>query len=264
MEQRLWSLGYDSWDAVLSENEPRLPPRRFQAISRHIQQSRVQLEDHNAAFFAKHMPTDQHWRLFPEFRHCAAYLDIESTGLRSGSDTITTIALYDGRNIHYYVRGRNLSAFRTDIGRHKLLVTYNGKCFDIPFIEKYFDIQINAAHIDLRYVLKSLGYMGGLKGCEKQLGIDRGDLDGVDGYFAVLLWRDFIENCNERALETLLAYNIEDVVNLETLMVRAYNLKLGGTPFSSSHRHDEPVPPPLPFHPDQSTIQRLRRAYSFV
>ena len=127
MERRLWSLGYDSWDAVLRENEPRLSLRRFQTISQHIQRSRVQLEDYNAVFFAEHMPSNQQWRLFPEFRHSVAYLDIESTGLRYGSDTITTIALYDGRDIHYYVRGRNLSTFSTDVQQYKLVVTYNGK-----------------------------------------------------------------------------------------------------------------------------------------
>jgi len=43
-----------------------------------------------------------------------------------------------------------------------------------------------------------------LKFCEKALGLDRGDLDGVDGYFAVLLWRDYQKKHNEKALETLL------------------------------------------------------------
>jgi uncharacterized protein YprB with RNaseH-like and TPR domain len=52
---------------------------------------------------------------------------------------------------------------------------YNGKTFDVPFIEKYFGIRMNHAHIDLRYVLKSLGYAGGLKRCEKALGLDRGE-----------------------------------------------------------------------------------------
>jgi uncharacterized protein YprB with RNaseH-like and TPR domain len=41
--------------------------------------------------------------------------------------------------------------------------------------------------IDLRYILKSMGFKGGLKGCEKQLGMDRGDLAGVDGLLAVYL-----------------------------------------------------------------------------
>lgn len=43
------------------------------------------------------------------------------------------------------------------------------------------------------------------------------------GFFAVLLWQEFQQTGNIKALETLLVYNIEDVVNLETLMVLAYN-----------------------------------------
>ena len=51
----------------------------------------------------------------------------------------------------------------------KGIVSYNGKSFDVPFIENYFGIQLSHAQIDLRYVLGSLGYIGGLKGCERQL-----------------------------------------------------------------------------------------------
>ena len=112
--------------------------------------------------------------------------------------------------------------------------------------------------IDLRYVLKSLGYAGGLKGCEAQLGIDRGELIGVDGYFAVLLWDDYDRRGNEKALETLLAYNVEDVVNLETLMVMAYNMKVKETPFAESLRIDLPSRPEIPYSPDMQTIRRLK------
>jgi uncharacterized protein YprB with RNaseH-like and TPR domain len=35
-----------------------------------------------------------------------------------------------------------------------------------------------------------------------------------DGYMAVLLYFDYINNGNKAALETLLEYNKEDVVNL--------------------------------------------------
>ena len=64
------------------------------------------------------------------------------------------------------------------------------------FIESYFNIQLNHAHIDLRYILQSLGFRGGLKGCERQLGIDRGDLRDIDGFFAVLLWHEYQRNGN--------------------------------------------------------------------
>ncbi len=261
VESRLWSAGFHSWESILNKRSDELPARLESSLASHIRRSADELEDENAVYFEAHLPPNEQWRMFPEFRRSAAYLDIETTGLRPEFSTITTVALFDGRDIRCYVHGRNLDDFVDDVARYKLLITYNGKCFDIPFIERFFGIEVRAAHIDLRYVLRSLGYKGGLKGCEKQLGIDRGDLNGVDGYFAVLLWHDYVENGNDLALETLLAYNIEDVVNLEALMVTAYNLKIKRTPFALSNAFEAPKSPALPFKPDKRTIDRIRNMY---
>lgn len=258
VESRLWSAGFHSWESVLDTRAGALPVRLRSTLACHVRKSADELDGGNAAYFEERLPPAEHWRMFSEFRRSAAYLDIETTGLSPAFNAITTIALFDGSRIRYYVQGRNLEDFAADVLNFKLVITYNGKCFDIPFIERSFGIEIRAAHIDLRYVLRSLGYKGGLKGCEKQLGIDRGDLDGVDGYFAVLLWHDFVENGNELALETLLAYNIEDVVNLESLMVSAYNMKVGRTPFAGSLAFESPMSPALPFKPDRRTIDRIR------
>ena len=57
---------------------------------------------------------------------------------------------------------------------------------------------------------------GGLKAVEKKLGINR-KLKGVDGCMAVQLWYDYVNNNDEAALQTLLDYNEEDVVNLRVL-----------------------------------------------
>jgi len=177
------------------------------------------------------------------------FLDIETTGLNMWGFEITTIALYNGESISYYIKDQNLDDFLDEIKKYKCIVTYNGKSFDIPFIESHFGIKLNHAHIDLRYILASLGYTGGLKSCEVQLGIDRGDLKDVDGYFAVLLWLGYQENGNKKALETLLAYNIQDTVNLETLMVISCNLKIKQTPFYEN-QIPEPVLPEIPFTAD--------------
>jgi hypothetical protein len=165
--------------------------------------------------------------------------------------------MYDGFRISHYVYGRNLEDFLDDVSNYDVLVTYNGLCFDIPFIERSFGVKLPQAQIDLRFVLKSLGYTGGLKGCERSVGLDRQDLKGVDGYFAVLLWRDFESKNNEKALETLIAYNVLDAVNLETLMTIAYNEKLQQTPFDISHRAPIPETPANPFKPDRETIDEI-------
>lgn len=256
-ETDIWESGIMCWDDFSKDSSPKMPPKKKAKISQYIAESQKHLTDiRTPAYFSNLLPSKLHWRFFPEFMHSAVYLDIETNGLDAFSGKITTIALYDGKNIFHYTNGFNLHDFKTDILKYQLIITYNGKSFDIPFIEQFFGIKITQAHLDLRHILASLGFKGGLKGCEKALGIDRQELDGVDGYLAVLLWKDYMQNKNDKALETLLAYNIEDVLNLDYLMVTAYNMKLKETPFQQNQLKARPVPK-SPFQTDTATIKRL-------
>ncbi|MCP4719493.1 MAG: exonuclease [Desulfobacteraceae bacterium] len=257
-EEKLWNHGIRTWeDAML---RPGSISKKAHTIQEGVKTSIGHLENKNAKYFEDLLPPNQHFRLFPEFRDTCVFLDIETTGLSTQS-TITTIALYDGSSTRYYVQGKNLDTFLDDIQKYQVLVTYNGKSFDLPFIQEYFNCRLPHAHIDLRYILKSLGLAGGLKKCEKAMGIHRQELDGVDGYFAVLLWKEYQKTNNTRALDTLLAYNIEDVINLETLMVKAYNLKIKETCFSNSHGIPEPPKAINPVKPDKQIIQELKSTY---
>ena len=138
-----------------------------------------------------------------------------------------------------------------------MIVTFNGKTFDVPFVERYFGIEMNHAHIDLRYVLRKLGYTGGLKAIEQRMGIDRGELCSVDGSVAVSLWHQYKRRGNASALETLLAYNCEDVVNLEYLMVKAFNLNLQLLPFKTQQEIPLPARVKIPFQADKKLIDSL-------
>jgi len=249
--------GIQHWDQFTGNHSIRLSPTKMHTITAYLEQSYQHLTTGNPNYFSEHLPANLHWRFFPEFRDSIVYLDIETTGLESWSNKITTIALYDGNSIYHYVNGQNLDDFVDDIKRYKVIVTYNGKSFDVPFIESYFGIALNSSHIDLRYILSSLGYTGGLKSCEIQLGMDRGDLSEIDGYFAVLLWFEYRRNKNQKALETLLAYNIQDVLNLENLMVIAYNLKIKDTPFYENQLPEPVFLPENPFKVDLETVERI-------
>ena len=180
-EQRLWESGLRDWDEFTDDISIPLSGRRKYLLQKGIDESRQHLYQNNPVYFSKCLPANQSWRFFPEFRNSIAYLDIETTGLDRHYHSITTIALYDGESVQTYVQGQNLEDFIEDIQKYKVIVTYNGKSFDIPFIEHFFNIKLGQAHIDLRYILYSLGFRGGLKGCERQLGMDRGDLS-VDGH----------------------------------------------------------------------------------
>lgn len=258
-EKKIWESGVKSFDDFIKSPPGFISENKKKYILEQIEVSKKSIKKNSPKYFSKNLPTKEQWRIFKEFQHTAAYIDIETTGLGDPGDIITTIALYDGKNVKYYVFGDNLDDFSKDIFDYKLIVTFNGKTFDVPFIEKFFNIKLHHAHIDLRYVLKSLGFSGGLKSCERQLGIGReGSVADVDGFFAVILWRDYKKTGSVKSLETLLSYNIEDVINLEYLMIESYNQKALKLPINV-----EPIKhksrPDNPFNTDDKTIKRLKR-----
>jgi uncharacterized protein YprB with RNaseH-like and TPR domain len=260
-ELRLWAAGLTTWEAVLAQEQARSCPAARRLPAEDLRASVERYARADPAWFAGRLPAAQSWRLFRDFRDSCAYLDIETTGM-AGSDHITTIALYDGRSLRSYVHGRNLPDFVRDIQAYRLLITYNGKTFDLPVIERCLGCRLGQAHIDLRYVLKGLGYGGGLKSCERQLGIERPGMEEMDGFVAVLLWREFRRRKNREALESLLAYNVQDAVNLETLMVRAHNRKVAAlehAPFAADYQLPLPALPANPFRVDGETVRRVLR-----
>lgn len=254
-EQKLWADGVHSWgDALVAPGTPTSWRPLLEDSLRH-------LNDRNPGYFASTLPSNQQWRLFRDFRDRCAFVDIETTGLGPAS-VITTIALFDGQTLRTYVRGRNLEQFAVDIRAYHLLVTYNGKSFDVPILESNLPVKMPRAHIDLRYVLAGLGLKGGLKSVERKVGLVRPGLQDVDGYVAVLLWGEYQRRGNAKALETLLAYNAHDVVNLQTLVIHAHNEYLKRTPFGPRHTLEQPPPAAVPFHPDAETVARVTRGRS--
>ena len=152
-----------------------------------------------------------------------AYLDIETTGLSRYYCDVTVIGIALEKNRKCQV----VQLVEDDLYEEKLLkalkgvdeiYSYNGSRFDLPFIEAKLGINLKDCfnHTDLMYDCWRRNLYGGLKVVEGLLGIQR-RLTGVDGYMAVQLWYDYVNNNNEQALRTLLAYNEEDVVNLRVL-----------------------------------------------
>ena len=90
------------------------------------------------------------------------------------------------------------------------------------------------------------------------MGVDRGNLKDIDGFLAVLLWDEFQRTGDQQAIDTLLAYNVQDTVTLEHLMVIAYNRKLQQTPFYEKLLIADSAPPVNPHRVDLATVNRIK------
>lgn len=193
-----------------------------------ILKAKAALIEKNSRFFSVVLPSNESWRLLDHFDKIC-YVDIETTGLSKDYHQITTMCLYDGNaqnEVKTWINGQNMSeeSLRAEFSKYDLIVTFNGKMFDVPFINaKFPSVMFDMPHVDLRWVLKRAGYSGGLKKIEKDLGIDRGaELEGVDGFEAVRLWKRY-KRGDQAALDLLVRYNQEDVINLKELARIACN-----------------------------------------
>jgi len=153
-----------------------------------------------------------------------AYLDIETTGLCSFYDEITVIGIYlaaDGTtNSLVQLVGNEVtrSNLVRTLRRVDTIYTYNGSRFDLPFID--FRLRVNLRehfrHHDLMHDCWRNNLYGGFKAVEQQLGISR-RLRGIGGAQAAMLWWRYQIDRDRKALDLLLEYNKEDVLNLLAL-----------------------------------------------
>jgi uncharacterized protein YprB with RNaseH-like and TPR domain len=223
-EERLWRAGIRTWDDFsAARRPPRIGHRLAKRMEDEIERSTRALRSGHHRYFARKLPSPDQWRAFDAFRSHVLYLDIETTGWSLGRHAITVVGVYDGRRKRSFVQGVNLEDLPTVARRAKLLVTFNGSRFDLPFLRKAFPrFGMDRIHIDLLHPLRRLGFEGGLKSIEAEMGISRSDeTTGLRGFDAIRLWHAY-ERGDDDALDLLLAYNLEDAVNLESLAQFAY------------------------------------------
>jgi uncharacterized protein YprB with RNaseH-like and TPR domain len=155
-----------------------------------------------------------------------AYLDIETTGLSPIDCMVTVVGIYicngeDTRVIQLVGKDIRADGLIEALEGVRIIHTYNGKRFDLPFIHYCIGVDLSRIypHHDLMYDCWSKNLYGGLKAVERQLGIER-RLKDVNGYEAVRLWWKYVDSFDLEALNKLLEYNREDVVNLRVLRDR--------------------------------------------
>jgi hypothetical protein len=145
-----------------------------------------------------------------------AYLDIETCA----GNQITVIGIYrEDRGFVQLVGGKITDVSVWDaLEGADVVCTFNGDRFDLPILERQvrLDLRSRMRSMDLLRECRSRGIKGGLKRLEERFGIARATR-GMNGWDAVRLWARYEQERDEEALQRLLEYNREDVMNLVAL-----------------------------------------------
>ena len=242
-ERRLWKAGFRTWDDLwnvlhagesvhglfarsrqkelfsLSEGDPS-DPRAVLWLDC-LDQSRASLPAKNYRYFLELLRPSDHWRLLGTLLDEALYLDIETTGLSSELHYITVVGALYGGKFYQWTWPEPLDDLAALVHLAPLVVTFNGKRFDLPFLRaKAPVVPAPNAHIDLLYIARAAGFKGGQKLLEQELGLARDDdIRAIDGAEAVACWCSGLYG-DRRSYSQLLRYNRADVEMMPVIAAR--------------------------------------------
>ena len=217
-EKEFWRSGILSWEDFIEKKDAQLSLFGHGESQDILSTSLKAFEEKDADFFARLLPSKEHYRIALAFPRKTLFLDIETTGLSRYYDKITLVGWSIGGQYDVWVYGDKDSKLKEVISAAKAIVTFNGTLFDIPFlIQEFQDLKIPSAHIDLRFFSKRVGLSGGQKKIEKEIGIKRpkGLLD-LEGDSAPILWHKHRLGDLE-ALKLLISYNHADIEGMKQI-----------------------------------------------
>jgi uncharacterized protein YprB with RNaseH-like and TPR domain len=224
-EKNIWRQGIDSWGRFRDASRIKgISRKRKAAFDELLRACTEALDAGTSEDLIAMFPCTEQWRLYRLLALNARFIDIETDGLSHNcSLTVFGVARPENGGLVYSSLIRGISLTRTEAKKAldgaSALVTFNGSSFDLPVIRRELgDILPKVPHIDLRYLARRAGLSGGLKALESRLGIVRdAEVQMIAGNDAVRLWSVWKRKRHKRALEILVDYNREDVVNLAPL-----------------------------------------------
>lgn len=227
-ERKLWDQGVRSWDDLESSLGDVFGAKKAATVAAGLEESRAAFESGEFKYFSDRMRGAHMWRLIPACEDSVAYLDIETTGLGfpPQSHSTTIAVLFKGELIVEHEPARKLELLERLEAEAKMVVTFNGLCFDMPFLRHETGLSLGLPHVDLCVWFRRHDIRGGLKAIQRAFPHvhQRASMD-IDGFDAVRLWRMHKRGV-PRALETLMTYNAEDSLVLQPLMHIAYEREL--------------------------------------
>jgi uncharacterized protein YprB with RNaseH-like and TPR domain/predicted nuclease with RNAse H fold len=233
-EQALWQSGIASWEDFESSRPKQFPLFKFidELNNSLFCSSRKALEKEDVDFFAKLLPSQEYYRIALTFPEKTLFLDIETTGLSKYYDTITLVGWSLNSEYAVFIKGNSDKAFRSVMSKAKIIITFNGSLFDLPFLRKEFpDLRIPMCHIDLRFFAKRVGLSGGQKEIEKLLEIKRPkNISHVEEETAALFWYKYRWG-DTSALKQLISYNHADIEGMKIIFDRVVESFLGKKQF---------------------------------
>lgn len=231
-ERRLWDAGVQDWRTLKAKLSKGASPfdvshvparvrketKIFTQWIQSCEDSIQALRGRDLGYFVKLLPPSEHLRVLRNRLDDALYLDIETTGLSPHHSGVTVIGALYRDVFHQWVWPQAIDGLRRLMKQATVVVTYNGRRFDVPFLRHHLDdVPEPRAHVDLRYVASHLGVTGGQKAVEEHLKLRRPKaVDGLEGADAIVLWCDAVYG-RARSLDRLLAYNRADCEQLKRI-----------------------------------------------
>jgi hypothetical protein len=215
-EQNIWKQGIKCWNDFLNTEKIKgISKKRKERFDLQLLEARKKLLEDDAEYFASLFPSNEHWRLYEQFKDEAVFLDIEGN--------VSVIGLFDGYETKTLVRGFNFDKrlLEKEVSKYNIVVTFNGSSFDLPAIKRYFNLDFKIPHVDLRFVCQKIGLTGGLEQIERKLGVKRKEETFKDEIDIAFLWRRWWMTGERKYIDLLVQYNEEDIVNLKPIAEHA-------------------------------------------
>ena len=166
------------------------------------------------------------------------FMDIETKGLSNVPVILIGVAEIKGNNIitsQYFLRDYAeesviLDAYLSHLDEDSVHVTFNGKSFDVPFINNRciynrIDADLDLPHIDLMHFAKNL-WSDELPNCKLQtierefFGIERED--DVPGQYIPGYYDTYLSKNNIGPIVPIIEHNRQDIVSLAAFLEKMY------------------------------------------